>query len=402
MQNNVIIFNLWWCRNNYGAILTAFALQEIIKSFNKNPYSFDDFGIGNKKIFGENFSKKYINVCNKNNSYCDAENLNNFTDTFIAGSDQIFRSGLLYEKFSKYFLNFAEINKKKIAFSASFGIDKEGFFEETPQNIIEKTKNSLKSFDFISVREKSGVEICKDVFNLDAEWIIDPVFILDKSRYNKLIKDSTKDYKNKIVSYVLDSGIEYKRVYKYLSQKYDKKVIKTANSNISVENWLASIRDCDLFVTDSFHGMCFAIIFNKPFICLANKSRGKSRFDSICEMLGVENQCIDSILEVMQNDCIFKIDYNMVNQRIAEECSHGLEFLKKALDAPTNVTQEKINTRIKYLEKRVTTLEKQNNLSYQMKNFLWKRWLVMYHCYLPKFAKRIISLFWPIIKGDRK
>lgn len=469
MQNNVTIFNLWWNRNNYGAMLTAFALQEIIKHFNKTPNSFDDIGLSKKNFFGNKFTKIYLNTIGKDNSYKTVEELNKITNIFIAGSDQIFRAGLLYKRYSKYFLDFADADKKKIAFSASFGVDKEEFLEETSDKIIEKMKTSLKSFDFISVREKSGVEICKDLFNVDAEWIIDPVFILDKSKYDELIETVTppltppsrggednqsphpittslngnednqsphpitpslnekeenqsphpiipslnekeehqsphrvKEFSGKIVAYVLDTSKEYKKAYKYLEKKYNKKVIETANSNISVESWLKSIRDCDLFVTDSFHGMCFAMIFNKPFICLANKSRGRTRFDSICEMLNVENQCIDSILEVMQRDCVFKIDYNVVNQRIEEERQKGFNFLKKALDAPIQITQEKIDARMKYLEQRVCELEEQNNLSYQLKHFLWEKWLIVYHGYLPKSIKNIISFFWQIIKKGRK
>ncbi len=259
---------------------------------------------------------------------------------------------------------------------------------------------------FISAREKDGVEICKDVLGVDAEWIIDPVFVLEKEKWEELIEGITphpshlpqgarelSSYKNKIVSYVLDTSEEYDKAYKYLEEKYNKQVIKTANSNISIENWLVSIRDCDLFVTDSFHGMCFALIFNKPFICLANKDRGASRFESICEMLGVQYQCIESISEVMDRDCVFKIDYNQVNEKIAYERQRGLDFLKKALDAPIKVTQEKIDTRLRYLEKRVVELEKQNNLPYQ----LWQTWKNIFF-YLPEPVKMTISFFWKFIK----
>ncbi len=192
---------------------------------------------------------------------------------------------------------------------------------------------------------------------------------------------------------MLDTSEEYDRAYKHLEEKYNKKLVKTANSNISIENWLASIRDCDLFVTDSFHGMCFAIIFNKPFICLANKDREASCFESICEMLGIKYQCIESILEVMERDCVFQIDYNQVNEKIAYECQRGLDFLKKALDAPIKVTQEKIDTRLRYLEKRVLELRQQDSLLYQ----LWQTWKNIF-IYLPEPVKMIISFFWKIKK----
>ena len=251
-------------------------------------------------------------------------------------------------------------------------------------------KKSLQSFDFISVREKSGVEICKEVLGVDAEWIIDPVFILEKAKYDELINNATKDYSNEIVSYVLDNNKSYDKAYRHLEKQYGSKVVKLANSNESVENWLSAIKNCKLFVTDSFHGVCFALIFNKPFICISNKSRGAARFDSILEMLNVENQCINSIDEIYTKGCIFKVDYEKVNQRIEEERQKGLAFLQKALESPVGKFEEKQAVRTQYLEETVSKLEQQANLKYQIKKELWNLWLIIFHKYLPEPVKNII------------
>ena len=392
------ITNFWHTRNNYGANLTAFALQVVLQQMEyeneliNNPLKRNETIC--KNCFGFNFQKQYLKTTAFIDKHIDL--LNESCNTFITGSDQVFRPIYTQENPEQYWLDFVKPDKKKIAFSASFGAGKEQFLNENSASIIEHMKNSLKSFDFISVREKSGVEICKDVLGVDAEWIIDPVFILEKENYDNLIKNANNEYKNSIVAYVLDTSREYKKAYSYLSKKYNKKVIETANSNISVENWLASIRDCDLFVTDSFHGMCFALIFNKPFICLANKDRGATRFESICEMLGIENQCIDSILEVTKKDCVFKIDYAKVNQRIEEERCKGLDFLQKALDAPIQITKEKVESRNQYLINRIIELENQNNLNFQLKRWLWYKWLVIFYN-LPEFIRNFIQ----ILRGKR-
>ena len=271
--------NFWYTRHNYGANLTAFALQAVLEQLGfdtkliNNPLKTIEYEHRNY-TFSFDFQKKYLKTtkCVEKNP----EHLNEDGEIFITGSDQVFRPIYMRGKPEQYLLDFVKPDKKKIAFSASFGLDKEQFLGENSEDVIEHMKNSLKSFDFISVREKSGVEICRNVFGVEAEWIIDPVFMLEKENWNELIEEATIDYKNKIVSYVLDANEEYEKVYQFLSEKYENNLVKTAKSNISIENWLSSIRDCDLFITDSFHGMCFAIIFNKPFICLANKSRGVS------------------------------------------------------------------------------------------------------------------------------
>ena len=388
MKNNVSIFNFWWAAN-YGANLTAYAIQQLIEnSILIDNSDFQQYLCDSNQDFHYNFAKKYLMT---SNNYLKLS-LDNEFNTYIVGSDQVFRFEYIIKKTWQYLLDFVNSDKKKIAFSASFGVDKEKFLRENSSETIEHMKYSLKSFDFVSVREKSGVEICKELFDVDAEWIIDPVFIMDTSNYDELIKNSTKDFSNKIVSYVLDTNKEYKNAHKYFSKKYNLEVIELANSNESIENWLAAIKNCEFLITDSFHGMCFAIIFNKPFICLANKQRGASRFESILEMLNIENQCIDNINEIYEKDCIFKVDYEKVNQRILEERQKGLEFLKKALEAPVGKKEEKIEARMKFLENKVYELETQATLKYQIKKSLWNLWLIIFHKYLPNPVKNMIRI----------
>ena len=300
MQQKCSIFNYVWNSNNYGAILTAYALSEILKNANIEVVNADCKIITyllsqTKNLTFSTFKKNNLSLTENLNNFLKTNNTNKFSDIYITGSDQVFRIAGLGEHLYQYLLDFVNADKKKISFSASFGVNKEKFLQETSQDKIEHMKTSLKSFDFVSVREKSGVEICRDLFDVKAEWILDPVFILDRAKWDELIENATKDFSNKIVSYVLDTNKEYKKAHKYFSKKYNFEVIELANSNVSIENWLASIKNCEFLITDSFHGMCFAIIFNKPFICITNQKRGATRFESILEMLNIKNQCINNI-----------------------------------------------------------------------------------------------------------
>ena len=47
---------------------------------------------------------------------------------------------------------------------------------------------------------------------------------------------------------------------------------------LKIEERLKSIMECDFFVTDSFHGTCFALIMGKPFISIVNTARGAVDF----------------------------------------------------------------------------------------------------------------------------
>lgn len=387
VKPKIYIFNLWHTINNYGAMLTAYALQQVLQTLGYDSELAANQGHQSRRKlskfnFCPNFRKKYLKISSCIDGY--KELLNTDASIYITGSDQVFRLPYLNNKTGEYFLDFVPPDSKKIAFSASFGIDKETFLNEYSKDVIEDMRNSLKSFDYISVRENAGVEICRDIMGINADWIIDPVFILDKTFYENMIKEADIDFSGKIVSYVLDTNKHDKNIYKQLERKYNLPVKTLADTNISVENWLAAIKNCEILITDSFHGMCFAIIFNKPFICIKNKNRGGARFDSILEMLGIEDKCIISIDEILRKDCIFKIDYAKVNERIAQESENALEKLNEILKTapdPDNYNT-KLSARMHFLEQElyksentIQELKRKATLKYKIKKIIWKIWL---------------------------
>lgn len=387
--NNVYIQNFWYV-NNYGACLTAYALYTIISKLNYNVKLIDISNVSEALSYAfRNFINQHCKITKQIKSYSDLKEIVDRNSIYICGSDQVFRPFLTKDNLNKFLFDYVN-QAKKIAFSASFGVNKEKFFQETSEEIIENMKNSLKSFDFISVREQQGVEICQDIFGVNAEWIIDPVFILNNSYYYDLSKNLKKPTKEYIASCIFEK--KNNKLDKFLSKKHNCKVFELHNSKLSIEEWLNKIANCRFLVTNSYHAMCFAIIFNKPFIALSKDMGASSRFDSLFEMLGIENQSIDSIDEIYQRDCVFKVDWEKVNKRIEEERKRGIDFLQMALDTPCGKFKEKQEVRTKFLEETICKLEQQANLKYQLKKELWNLWLVIWHKYLPERIKNIIRI----------
>ena len=333
------ILNFWFS-SNYGALLTCYALQESIKDLGYIPkvinYVPPKITISN--TISEYFSEKYLDMTHQCKDIYDLHQLTQRTDTFIVGSDQVWRHKYM-QVFGKniYQLNFVPLNAKKIAYAASFGLDYwEGGYEDTLL-----TKYYISRVDHISVREDDGVDICRNTFGQEATHVLDPVFLTTMDRWQRLLDNSNCHEQNYIASYVLDKSSDSIQTIDYVCEQLgNRRVVNMVNAsrnktNISVEDWLYYIKNCRFFITDSFHGLCFAIIFNKPFICLANKSRGYSRFRSLLEMLGLQNRCFDNFDDIKEyKDLFTDIDYKTINKILDKERQRCLKWLEDAINSP--------------------------------------------------------------------
>jgi hypothetical protein len=77
-------------------------------------------------------------------------------------------------------LDFGEAEAKRIAYAASFGRD------TITDDFADFCMPLLRHFDNVSVREKSGVELCRQMGVKDAKWVPDPTMLLTASDYRAL------------------------------------------------------------------------------------------------------------------------------------------------------------------------------------------------------------------------
>ena len=228
-------------------------------------------------------------------------------DALVVGSDQIWRKMYVEMctpfKIQSAFLDFAKSWKvKRISYAASFGTDK---WECDAQETSE-LKLLANKFEAISVRESSGVQLCKDHFGCEATLVLDPTLLLNKEDYEKLASESRK-HRSGIMTYILDIDEKKKGIIQEVCRTIG---LPVYTSNIPenrrksgrkglvqppVEDWLAGFRDADFVVTDSFHACVFSVIFNKPFVAIVNTERGASRFYSLLKMLNQTNRIVDEV-----------------------------------------------------------------------------------------------------------
>ena len=335
IENNIGIMNFWYVPNR-GAILTNYALHEFLKENGYNPQTINYYPRHeyhtHRNSIAERFANKFIKKTNFCKDYIELKNLNNSIKTFIVGSDQVFRNWCVHPHKDKYFFNWVNENAKKIACSASFGLP---YFDG---NEYEKTlmQKYLKRFDALSVRESSGVDILKNDYGLDSVQIIDPVFWIERSIYEKIIADSKQTEKNFLAYYFIWSTDEKQKSIKYLSDKLGIKAVDI-KQNMPVEDWLYYIYNCNLLVTDSFHGSCFASMFKKNFITISPwYNKYDDRMSYLLSLLKLDDKQVKCAKEIQERpDLLSEIDYSKVDTTLIEnEVNRAKQWLLNALEAP--------------------------------------------------------------------
>ena len=343
---------------NYGGILQNYALQEVLRRMGHEPCTVDygkmswiawldcAWRVVAHKILGNNatfpsmppqvkqkqaplrqFVDNNINLTRPRTWYIQPSVIKKYHfQALIAGSDQVWRPRY-NAKLEKCFFDFASgWNVKRIAYAASFGTDEWEFTKDQTR----VCSALAKKFSGISVRELSGVELCRKHLGVDAAHVLDPTLLLRKADYCKLC-EQIPVREAFVFAYILDeSSAKIDAIRTFAERKGLPYFIKSAGPNVqpddTVELWLSYFRDAAFVITDSFHGTAFSINFNKDFYVYANAHRGNSRFESLLRIFGLEERMIESLPENEE-----AINWSEVNQKLEAERDNSMRWLTGAI-----------------------------------------------------------------------
>lgn len=260
-------------------------------------------------------------------------------DAIIVGSDQVWRPAYS-QPIEEAFLSFLEAAKiKRISYAASFGVDN---CEEYTSRQLKECSRLLKLFDKVSVREVSGMSLCRNYFGIEAVQMLDPTLLLDADDYRKLIrKGNTQPSKGNMFVYILDKTdakenwvnqiAEEKGLTPFWVTNDEKNFSLPLEKRIKqpVEQWLRSFDDAEFVLTDSFHGCVFSIIFRKQFLAIGNKQRGLTRFHSLLELFSLQNRLI--LFPDEYKGKMSSINYSQVQTQLHILQNRSISFLKTNL-----------------------------------------------------------------------
>ena len=173
--------------------------------------------------------------------------------------------------------------------------------------------------------------------------LIDPTLLLKSDDYDALLANRKAEYIPFIMSYIIDSDDTKSEICSKLSTILNMPIVSansrvedTSGQNFSlaeqiqppVEDWLNKIRNADFVITDSFHACLFSIVYQKQFYVTGNQYRGMARFQSILEMLGLQDRLIYDLNMI---DCNNRIDYSKVNSILKNKINESTAFIHNYL-----------------------------------------------------------------------
>lgn len=299
-------------------------------------YSF----IKDRKFGFELFRKKYLTFTEET-SYRDSLSIETIQryDVFVCGSDMIWSEEFI-DDWQFFYLDFVP-SEKTISYAPSFGKN------EISEDARSKCKEYLSRIRFRSCREEAGVEMIRQYFGMEFKQVVDPTILLDSSEWNELIGTKERLIEEKYTLTYVFGGLDGKRsntfrqvqnlnlgkhrVIAMNRKQYNEKAFKGIIGPIE---FLRLYRDSEFIITDTFHGLIFALIFQKPFIVLKREDAGhwakySDRMTSTLDMLGLRDRYVDSSTAIQRSIC--ELDYSEINKILKRKREESLEYLGSSI-----------------------------------------------------------------------
>lgn len=354
---------------NYGAILHSWAFQQYLKRQSIVEYTeiidytmpilegqnlkcpIKDAIIGfhpkslinylkNSNMYQSRYRKfqKFIetNICKSSKKYTqatlNAAKLN--YDCVICESDVIWSPGFSGGHFDRSFFLALDSMKdmRKIAYAPSMA---NGNLNDEQEKEL---RELLQYPEYISCRESYEKEILEKYTDKSVSHVLDPVLLLDADSYKSICSkrlltdkylllylpvDDNKNLRTYAQKYAELHGLKILEISTKLKsyEKNQKKCI----GNAGIEEFLSAIKYADVVFTNSFHAICFSILFNVQFYAFSRAYAKK--VEDICETFELKNRFFADDKFIEQKP----IDYIRVNKKYNKLKQQSIQWLDSVL-----------------------------------------------------------------------
>ena len=368
----------WYTYHNYGTALQAVAMSYIISKLGYQPFhiAYDPEPAQQqnnrmhksvlRKVTGK--AKRLLNAgpliskdrdaafnrfvsinlnLTKELSGAELAELSNQFDAFVCGSDQIW-SPRCFD--AHYYLDFVSDKTKKIAYAPSFGCE-----SITNSAMASCIQSLIRDFANIAVREKSGADIVESLIGIRPQIVLDPTLLLSAEEWQNFSSPyPTNSREPYCLFYFLGDYAGNRRTAHKIAQARGLRVLEipvfqwqTCHSNalgpeVGPAEFTSLVRNAALVCTDSFHGIVFSTIFNRPFIPFERfnpkgMNSQNTRIYNFLDVAGLKKILLTRAQLASWRDYVdLSIDFETVGYCVKVQREKSLRYLKNALTSATS------------------------------------------------------------------
>ena len=270
------------------------------------------------RFFNEKMKKTKNGYSQKElKSISDIEDLD--INTFVAESDVIWKLAVNGTFDEIFFLHFPSAEgKRKVAYAPS--LSSRPFTKHEEDNFL-KLVSDLTA---ISTRERQGAEYLTQLLKKNVDWMLDPTLLLDEMDYLPIIKLPQEQGYILLYNCMINDQEMVKEAELYAKRK-GKQLIEVSNWNINrvinnhkvvtdagIEEFLGYFKNASEVICNAFHGVCFSVVFKKPFYVF-QRDNSDYRMKNITDELGLSCRFIaydSKHLPLVDNQIDFVEVYN--------------------------------------------------------------------------------------------
>ena len=357
---------------NYGSVLQSWALSKVISkrfvveiidyepqnyeflyanyrqwnSWNNIKYNLGRMplssALNNQQQLFKKFRDKQLPLSRKKYNYNNGCDIKEEYKGIVVGSDQVWNIRAK-DCDPIFFLPF-NYSGNKVSYACSINDT-----DYTEKNLPSNLASEICDFDFISIREESGKNKLEQFIAKQKKvyTLLDPTLLCNSSEYDSLLNDRIVDGKYIFLYNVWTSEVGIQAA-KFLSEKLNMPVytIMTASNvkeinllkksgilvdtvRTSPSDFLNFFKYASYIVTESFHGTAFSLIFEKPFVCVSNRTNDE-RLNNILTLVGLKDRYM-KLGELQTYDLKQEIDYEIVTEKKEKRAGECIELLYKAI-----------------------------------------------------------------------
>lgn len=354
---------------NYGSVLQAYSLQEMIKKLTGEDVVFlelnnpphidvnmpikdkDDYVINKhepvgkvlilKKIVNKLKNRVFIYKIHKfQKLYFKVENISegNSYDLIIEGSDEVFKCS---NKLNLHMYGGIACSKRLITYAAACGsVQLAGI----PDSNLAIVKKAMSNFSAMSVRDSHTAEYVAGLGCSEIYHHLDPVLVGDlyKRKYENV------GIRNYIVIYAYAERIRSESEINEIRSFAKKRKLKTVAIG-GPQNWCDTFIPADPFkvldyfyhanyiITDTFHGTVFSIITNSKFSVIPRRSN-VYKIKGLLEDLSLRGRILNDI-QMLDENFQMDIEWASINELLKKERERSLQYLRTQINAQKEIIQ---------------------------------------------------------------